>query len=234
MNSAPGAARPPPRAISVTAGTVRSANAIPPARSSPGRSRRASTGDPLVHQPALDASLADRAVDDVRALDRVAQVAGGAMVEPRAELGVDAAQHPADAIEPVAVGVVQHDVVEPGRDRLGQQGAVDRRCAEPSRADQGKFHGSVVPNVPAGVEPDPARVRYPRTHEHRPRRRHPVLPRPHVRGPREPAGAGRGALRQRPSPLAGRRRDHGRRARPGSACQPCWPRRSATMSPASW
>ena len=55
--------------------------------------------DPLVLQPALEAADPDRAVDDVRALHRIAQVGGHPVADRRAELAIDAVQHGRDAAE---------------------------------------------------------------------------------------------------------------------------------------
>ena len=76
MNRASGACRATVSAIAVTAGTVRRANAMPPAPVVSWPIDAGVHGDPLVHQPALEAADADGAVDDVGALHGVAQIAG--------------------------------------------------------------------------------------------------------------------------------------------------------------
>ena len=145
-SQAPGARRTVRSARSTMAGIVRSAKQMPPAPIVSCPSTPCAERDALVDRPALEPSDADRDEHEVRALERVVEVGGGAEREPLAVLGGLALQHLGDAFQPLGVDVVQHDLVE--RAAL-QQRAVDERDPEAAAPDDRELHAGRISAIPA-------------------------------------------------------------------------------------
>ena len=139
-NVASGARRATTSAIEVTIGTVRRANVMPPAPVVSCPIDALGEGRGLVEDAAGHAAGADRAVDDVRPVDRRLEASRHRHRHGHAELLGDAVEDAADPVEPGLVDVVEGDLVVAGRDLAGREGPIDHRRPEPSGTDQGQLH----------------------------------------------------------------------------------------------